>query len=129
MIAGAGGLAALASVTRPFTGPAEFVLILAFTAMFTVVLTPLRSPSSPGPPDHRRSEASAAGDLRWGARWAWWVVPVAASLGWELFCYLGTPRASHPTLSSMLDMVDATHLGRGLAFGVWLVAGWYLVSR
>jgi hypothetical protein len=129
MIAGAGGLAALASETRPFTGPSEFVLVLAFAAMFALVLTPLRSPSSPGRSGHRRSEPSAAGDLRWGARWGWWVVPVAASLGWELFCYLSTPRASHPTLSSMLDTVDATHLGRGLVFGAWLVAGWYLVSR
>ena len=56
-----------------------------------------------------------------------WVLPVAAVTAWELYCFFTLPRSAHPTLSSLLDMLDAHAAGKALAFGVWLVLGWLLV--
>ncbi len=55
-------------------------------------------------------------------------MPILAATGWELYCYLNLPRAAHPTLSSLLDMLDATRTGKIVAFASWLVLGWFLVT-
>jgi hypothetical protein len=54
---------------------------------------------------------------------------VAAATGFELFSVLSLPRAAHPTLSSMLDAADRTYGGHVVAFGCWLLLGWYLVTQ
>lgn len=36
-------------------------------------------------------------------------------------------RAAHPTFSSLLDIVDASRVGKTVVFALWLVLGWFLV--
>ena len=55
-----------------------------------------------------------------------WAVAAVVITGWELFCYLAAPRSAHPTLSSLLDTLDASHGGKALAFALWLGLGWAL---
>ncbi len=119
-------LAALAATTRPFTLAADAVVTVGFAGLVAVLVMQWRHRPEP-PLIARRSGPSPT--PRWGRRLALWVVPVAAAVGWELFNYLETPRAAHPTVSSMLDAVDATHVGHGLVFAGWLALGWYLVTR
>ncbi len=53
----------------------------------------------------------------------------AAVGSWELFCYLSAPRSEHPTLSTLIDLLDSSRAGKIIAFALWLVLGWYLVLR
>jgi hypothetical protein len=57
------------------------------------------------------------------------LVPILAIVGWELYCLASLPRAQHPTLSSLLDILDATRVGKTVAFSSWLALGWFLVAR
>lgn len=61
--------------------------------------------------------------------WLPWAIGLALGTAWELTCLFSAPRSSHPTLSSMLDAVDGSHLGRGVAFLAWLALGRWLVTR
>jgi hypothetical protein len=63
--------------------------------------------------------------LRWGV----WIAPIAAITGWELYCLVNLPRAAHPTLSSLLDIVDASRLGKSVVYLLWLALGWILVTK
>ncbi len=121
-------LAVVASTTRPFTVPADAVVAVGFAGLAVVVVTQWRGDPVP-PALARRRGRSSPPPPRWGRRWALWAVPVAAAVAWELFSYVGAPRAAHPTVSSMLDAVDATRIGHGAAFAGWLALGWYLVTR
>jgi hypothetical protein len=130
------GLSAAMAFTRPFTPGSEAVTAAVLVVFVAIValqffdraplpLTARRPPRRyPGGPP-----ASSADRQRWTARWSPWLGLVAATVGWELFCYLSSPRHAHPTLSSMLDAAGATHTGRGVAFALWLVLGWYLATR
>jgi hypothetical protein len=127
LVAGAASEIVAASVTRPFTWPADSavaIAIVAFAAAGARRLSPL---------SHQRADREDRGarieQQRWGLRWAVWVGPLAAALAWELFSYAASPRAAHPTLSYMLDNLDAHGPGRAAAFGAWLWVGWYLVTR
>ncbi len=53
---------------------------------------------------------------------------MAAVTAWELYCLFTLPRRVHPTLSSLLDMLDARPAGKVVAFAVWLVLGWLVVA-
>jgi hypothetical protein len=55
------------------------------------------------------------------------VAPIASVTAWELYCLFTLPRSVHPTLSSLLDMLDANPAGKAVAFAAWLVLGWLLV--
>lgn len=57
-----------------------------------------------------------------------WMVPVLAVVGWELYCLASLPRAAHPTLSALIDILDSTRVGKTIAFALWLVGGWFLVT-
>ena len=52
-----------------------------------------------------------------------------AALGWELTCYLRSPRAAYPTFSSLLDSLTVHPAGKAVAFALWLALGWVLVGR
>ena len=58
--------------------------------------------------------------------WAWalWCAAVA---GWELFWLFGSPRTDHPTISSLVNALIATHPARAAAVLLWLAAGWWVV--
>ncbi len=117
-------LASLAAVTRPFTVASDAVVLLGFAGVAAIGLAERRmAPVAPvaatDQPSHRR----------WGPRWGLWAGALAATVGWELFCYFASPRGAHPTLSSMLDTVDGHRPGHALAFAVWLWLGWMLVRR
>jgi len=126
----------LAAFTRPFTWQADAVTAVGLAALAVVFVLQLagRVPA----PFARRGPASADarrvvhrfGPHHYGPRaWAAWVVVLSLVVAWEVAGYLSSPRAAHPTLSSMLDTVTSSHAGRGAAFAVWLALGSYLVTR
>ena len=57
------------------------------------------------------------------------VAPLVLAVAWELFCVAHGSSDAYPTLSSMLDGVDASRLGKGISFATWLGLGWTLVTR
>jgi hypothetical protein len=65
--------------------------------------------------------------------WAWGVVLVAGGL-WELSSLLQQPHLttdsySHPTISALSDPLLASHPGRTVTLGAWLLIGYFLVER
>jgi hypothetical protein len=127
--AGGAGLvaAALASFTSPFTEGAEVITAVPLAVGLFAVILRLRSdryaaggmvPEEGAAPDSPRR------------RWALgWPVLVAAVAGWELYCYVSSPRSAHPTLSVLIDLLDGTPTGKFVAFLLWLILGWVLVGR
>jgi hypothetical protein len=108
------------SFTHPFTLAADVVMagILVLAAAQTIrLITGHRST----PPLHR---TVALG--RW---WALWLLPVTATVAFELYCLFHEPRAEHPTFSALVDMLDSTRVGKVVAVVLWLLIGWALVTR
>jgi hypothetical protein len=63
-----------------------------------------------------------------------WVVVFLALALWELAALLlqpslTTPSPAHPTISTLMDPVLATHLGRSITLLLWLAFGWLLMDR
>jgi hypothetical protein len=63
----------------------------------------------------------------------WAVVFVALGL-WELQALLLQPSLTtsswaHPTLSTLMDPILASHLGRSISLGAWLLIGGWLLER
>jgi hypothetical protein len=60
---------------------------------------------------------------------------VFVALGlWELQALLLQPSLTtsswaHPTLSTLMDPVLASHLGRSISLGAWLLIGGWLLER
>lgn len=118
--------AVLGSFTRPFTWGADVVTAVPLAVAVVVTFgTSRRSRRirASGPPSGEVI-VPPGGALRWGV----WIVPVAAITGWELYCLVNLPRAMHPTLSSLLDIVDASRLGKTVVFSLWLAFGWLVVT-
>jgi hypothetical protein len=107
--------AALAGTTHSFTWPA---LIVTAAGAVSVVIVALRAP---------RSRRVGRGRPRGG--YAAWAVVAAAGLGWQLAAYFQSPRAEHPTISSMLDAADAHDPLRAAVFLGWIVLGLELARR
>lgn len=122
-MAAAAGLAGLAGVTRPFTAASDAVVATALAGALVGIgaQSAGRAPAwiARRPGAWRRPAAAL-----WG-----WALVAAAVAAWEVGSFLATPRAAHPTISSMLDAVDRNPTGRGLAFAAWLALGWFLVTR
>lgn len=116
----------LASFTRPFTWPADVVTAVAMVVVGVAAAVRTRKA--------KRTDAVASVRLdtdRVVASGRRLLIPatvIVAVAGWELFCYLSAPRAAHPTLSTLLDLLDATRSGKAVAFALWLALGWYLVD-
>lgn len=119
--------AVLASTTRPFTWAAYVVTAVPIVvAAFATAWTNRKVAA--------RIAAVRAGVVnqhpaRWDRRWMAWVVLMAVATSWELFCLASLPRAQHPTLSSLIDLLDSTWVGKSAAFVLWLALGWFLVAR
>jgi hypothetical protein len=113
-----------ASFTHPFTTAADVVTAVPLGAAVVVALRRIRSGSgSPlAPAAIGRRVPAVSGWLMWGA-----VIAVVG--GWELYCLANLPRSRYPTLSSLIDMLDSTRVGKALAFAAWLALGWYLAWR
>jgi hypothetical protein len=119
-------LAALSAATHPFTPGAEAATALPVAiGLVAVGLTLRRDPTVPvlAPDD---GGASPEARRRWSQMW---LGLVATTVAWEVYCFLSSPRSAHPTLSVLLDMLDATWSGKFVAFSLWLALGWYLVTR
>jgi len=126
------GLAAdtvVAARSHPFTWAANVTTAVALAVLLGVVALQRLAPSSLPDVVRRRRPVPDEVVAAWGARWVVWPALLAAVVGWELFCFVSTPRAAHPTLSSVLDSVTSGAPGRGLAFAAWLVVGWFAVTR
>lgn len=107
--------AGLAGTTRSFTWPALIVTVTGAVFVLTVAL--------------RRSRSPRIGRDRPRRGYAAWVVVAIAALGWQLAAYFQSPRAEHPTLSSMLDAADAHDPLRAVVFLGWVVLGLELARR
>jgi len=116
----------LASRTHPFTGGADVVTAVPLVLAAVLVARRARPAGAvdTGVVDGRTERQPRM--LGIDAAFAW-VAPIAAVTAWELYCLFTLPRAVHPTLSSLLDMLDAHPVGKALAFALWLVLGWLLV--
>jgi hypothetical protein len=137
LVALAVALGVAACFTRPFSRPSEVLVSLGIVGcVATLVLQgrssapPLiaRRPPMPGQPVPGGTR-QATPPARRLVPWTPWAVVGVAWVGWELFCYAGAPRRAHPTLSVVLNAVDASHVGHAAAFAAWLALGWYLVTR
>jgi hypothetical protein len=121
------GYAVVASFTRRFTWEADVVTAV---PLAVAVLVTVRSSRRPG----RRSGAEGPGRVAtedaatWRRRGGLWAAPLLAVVGWELYCLVNLPRTAHPTLSSLIDMLDGTRVGKTVAFASWLALGWFLVT-
>ncbi len=118
--------AVVASFTHPFTWAANIVTAVPLALAVVVVVRSIRAA--------RRAElcASALPAVSSAPRWRRtgmvWVVPTLAAVGWELYCFTSLPRVTHPTVSSLLDIADATRVGKTVVFAAWLALGWFLVT-
>jgi hypothetical protein len=88
------------------------------------VVVAWRTPSREDPPTSRLDSRGAA---------AWAAVFVALAL-WELAALLlqpslTTPSQAHPTISTLMDPILASYIGRSMVLTLWLAFGWYLVRR
>jgi hypothetical protein len=54
---------------------------------------------------------------------------LGALLAWELVAYSLSPRATHPTLSSIADAALGPRPIEAAAFVAWLALGWRLARR
>jgi hypothetical protein len=111
-------LGTAAALTTPFTAGADATVALGFALILS--LSRVRRVPAVEP---------VAVDPRWGRRWAVVVAPLVAVLAWELVCFAHGDRHAWPTLSSLLDEVDGSPFGRGVAYTAWLGLGWALVTR
>lgn len=123
LLAGA-AYAVVASFTTPFTLGADVVTALPIVLAAVVFGLRMRRPRrAQGIPTGDRSETSAS-----TGRWSLvWLGMTGLVLGWELFVYSQAPRHLHPTLTALIDTVDDSQVGKSLLFGLWLLAGWYLL--
>jgi hypothetical protein len=112
--------AALASFTHPFTVGADVVVALPLAVAVVVMVVRSRSPRCRTADQPGRTGRRSPGSLAWAAL-------AAVAIGWELFCFTSEPRSAHPTLSSLMDMADATRWGKVLLFAAWMALGLYLV--
>lgn len=128
-VVGAVVLATLASFTRPFTVPADTVVLLGFAGIAAMGFLDRRIGAAGAVATRDEASTGRSQTDGWGLRWGLWAGAIVAALGWELFCVFSSPRQDHPTVSSMLDVVDAHRPWLGLVFGVWLWLGWRLVER
>jgi hypothetical protein len=116
-----------AAYTRPFTDGADVIVSLVLVAM--VLVLPIQRRIGRAFPLLGRRPVRDVFIPFSPHRWLPWAFAGLVAVGWELGSLFSLPRSSHPTISSMLDAVDGSHFGRGVAFAAWLAFGWYLVTR
>jgi hypothetical protein len=119
VIAVALGYSWVASGLRAFTHPEAVAVSIPLVVAGVALIRSRR----------RLDGAAAAGDTA-TRRGTWvWVVLIVLLLAWELISFRLSPRADHPTLSSIADAAMSTHPGRFVVFAAWLAAGYWLFRR
>jgi hypothetical protein len=111
----------LAAGSRPFTLSADLETGFGLAGVVIIGLTTLRLRPTPkdtfadvaGTPPGRRSLVA-------------WGTLASALVIFELVNYFAGPRSTHPTVSSLLDVLAGHEVLRGLLFATWLGAGWWL---
>ncbi|MGD0084376.1 MAG: hypothetical protein ABSD78_14445 [Acidimicrobiales bacterium] len=129
--------AAVASTSRPFTWPADITTALGLVGVVLAGLTRLwvaRQATAPVPPPVPPGDVPAsggAGGLLHPDRRTivLWITVTLAVVAFELFNYASSPRSTHPTLSSILNVLTGHEVLRGLLFATWLGAGWWIWGR
>ncbi len=58
-----------------------------------------------------------------------WAGLASVLVTWELVAFVQSPRADHPTLSSLINTMLDSHPARAAAFALWLVAMMELARR
>lgn len=106
--------AALVATVRPFTWPA--LVLTAIAGIVVLVVTAL-------PGAHRTPGVRPRRGL------ALWAILAAAVIAWQLVAYFQSPRDTHPTVSSMLDVLEAHRPLRAALFIGWVVLGRELARR
>lgn len=112
-----------AAGTTPFTLPADVVTAVPVVGTATVyALQRFRSDGGPW----RRLDA---GRPPAGGTAVPWIVVVALLVGSELASYVGGPRATHPTVSSLTDTIFQWQGAKAAFFFGWMYLSWYFVRR
>jgi hypothetical protein len=106
----------IASGLRPFTHPEAVAVSIPLVGAGVALLR-----------SSRRRDDAGDGLTRRGT-WVWGAL-FAALLTWELISFFSSPRADHPTLSSIADSVMSTHPGRAAMLAAWLAVGYGLFRR
>lgn len=114
--------AGLASFTHPFTIGADVVVGVPLAVAVAATVGRSRSLRRRAADQPGRTARRSPGSLAWAAL-------AAVAIGWEWFCFTTEPRDAHPTLSSLMDMADATRWGKVLLFAAWMALGCYLVLQ
>lgn len=127
----AAAYAGLVATTTPFTAEADLVVACGVAAGGVALVFRLagRLPSfgrpagavTPGDPGRPGDDSPTRG----GA--APWVLLLLAVVGWELFCYFGSPRSAHPTISSIYDALARVKAAKAAVALAWLALGWRLL--
>lgn len=120
------GTLVLGAPARPFQWNAEVATALAFGAAAVVLVAQRRGWASRA--FARRARPNRSEPRHSGLSWALWLLPGTLFLALELAMLTSAPRASHPTLSSLLDGLDSHWLGRSLAILLWLAFGFVVVT-
>lgn len=131
LLAGGVAYAIVASFTRPFTPAADLVTALPLAlaaAIFTVRIRASRRAPALTEPPHPDDDGRKVSRRHLDRYWLPWLILAAVVIGWELFTYVSSPRRAYPTLSSLIDILDSSHIGKSFAFLVWLLLGWYLLQ-
>ena len=105
----------VAAGLRPFTLAEEVMVAIAAIIVLAAAWRPSRNAAANGV---RSSRGSAA----------LWISLVVVAFAWELRAFFSSPRADHPTLSTIADNVMGVHPGRAFVFVLWLALGWLLVT-
>jgi hypothetical protein len=126
IVTAAGATAAVAGLTHPFTLGADTVTAIPILIGLLVLVPSLRRSHAPIAVGAGQGETRPDVSRRWSLVWLGLIATVAA---WEVYTFLGSPRSAHPTLSVLIDMLDATWVGKFVAFFLWLALGWYLAVQ
>lgn len=118
--------AVVASFTRPFTLGADVVTAVALAGAVMATAWSIHRGGRPAPV---APASTGGGGPRWSRWWPVWSVPILGLTAWELYCVAELPRAQHPTLSTLIDSLDSSRVGKTAAFASWLALGWFLVTR
>jgi hypothetical protein len=111
-------LAALAYVwflagTKPFTTAANVMTAIPLVVAGIVAVV--------------RSRTSTVARPTRVCRYGQWWVAIGVLAAWELFQYAQSPRAQHPTFSSIYDSVATWHPAKAAIAAVWLLLGALIV--
>jgi hypothetical protein len=113
LVAGAVTYAVAASYTRPFTVGGDTVTAVPLAVAVVVMATRMRGAGSSDIVGSARGREPSTGLTRWSGLWA---AVAAIAVSWELYCYWSTLRTEHPTLSTLIDLLDSTRIGKIAAF-------------